>query len=225
MNHHFNSDVAVELGVNAALIVANLAYLQVNREAQGGDKYYMDGRWWVHHTYESLTAIHPYFSVQQIRRIMRKLLEKGAVFHCTPDKYKRDSYWSVAPEFAHVSKSTDRSVGIDSSQVSKSTVVLHNNNIEQKQRKKVCKNFPKEKLMSMGKGISCWEMWVDHRLSLKKPLTEDGWKLQIENLKQFSAAEQGAAIKNSVMNGWVGLFPKKGDKPDGADVPLKMRYL
>ena len=130
MMHSFDSEVAEKLGVNAAIIVANLAYLQANREAQGGEKYYIDGRWWVHHTYESLQKVHPYYSVQQIRRIMRALLEAGAIFQCNPDKWKRDSYWSVAPEFAHVSKSPDASVGIDSSQSAKSTVVLHDNNIE-----------------------------------------------------------------------------------------------
>ena len=127
MIHHFDSEVAEKLGVNAAIIVANLAYLQANREAQGGDKYYIDGRWWVHHTYESLQKVHPYFSVQQIRRIMRGLLESGAIFQCNPDRWNRTSHWSVAPEFTHVSKSTVGSVGIDSSQVSESTVVLHDN--------------------------------------------------------------------------------------------------
>jgi len=131
MIHNFDTEVAEKLGVNAAVIVANLAYLQANREAQGGEKYYMDGRWWVHHTYESLQKVHPYFSVQQIRRIMRGLLESGVIFQRNPDKWKRDSYWSVVPEFAHVSKSPDASVEIDSSQSAKSTVVLHDNNIEQ----------------------------------------------------------------------------------------------
>ena len=127
MIHHFDSEVAENLGVNAAIIVANLAYLQANREAQGGDKYRIDGRWWVHHTYESLAKIHPYFSIQQIRRIMRGLIESGAIHQRNPDRWKRDSYWSVALEFTHVSKSTDGSVEIDSSQVSESTVVLHDN--------------------------------------------------------------------------------------------------
>lgn len=94
-----------------------------------------------------------------------------------------------------------------------------------KNRNKGVKKISQEKVISMGEGISCWELWVEHRLATKKPLTEAGWHLQVENLKQFSSEEQAAAIKNSVRNGWVGLFPKKGDKPDGADVPLKMRYL
>ena len=125
--HFMDVETAKKVGVNAAIIIANLAYLQANREAQGGDKYYMQERWWVHHTYESLAKQHPYFSVQQIRRIMRRLLEQRAVFHCSPDRWNRDSYWSVAHEFTHVSESTVACVGIDSSQVSESTVVLHDN--------------------------------------------------------------------------------------------------
>jgi len=131
MNHSINVEVAKRLGVNAALIIANLAYLQHNRQAQGGEKYYMEGRWWVHHTYESLAAVRPYFSVQQIRRIMKSLVDQGVVFKCNPDHFKRDCYWSVAPEFTHVSESTDASVGIDSSEVSESPLVLHDNNIKQ----------------------------------------------------------------------------------------------
>ena len=130
MTHHFSPEVAAKLGVNAAIIIANLAYLQHNREAQGGDKYHMDGRWWVHHTYESLATVHPYFSVDQIRRIMKSLVEQGAVFKCNPDHFKRDCYWSVAPEFAHVAKSPDGSGEIAGSEVAKSPVVLHDNNIE-----------------------------------------------------------------------------------------------
>jgi len=140
-------EVAQKVGVNAAVIIANLAYLQANREAQGGDKYYMDGRWWVHHTYESLAKHHTYFSVPQVKRIMKGLIGQGAVFHCTPDRWKRDSYWSVAPEFTHVSKSTDGKYGIVLSQSTKSPVVLHNNNIEQIRSKQFddwYKTYPKK---------------------------------------------------------------------------------
>ena len=127
MIHHFDSEVAEKLGVNAAIIVANLAYLQANREAQGGDKYYIDGRWWVHHTYESLQKVHPYLSLDQLRRTMKRLLEEGAVVRSQPDSWNRDSYWSVAPEFMQSAKSPDRSGEIAGSQSAKSPVVLHDN--------------------------------------------------------------------------------------------------
>jgi hypothetical protein len=127
MNHSLNVEVAKKLGVNAALIIANLAYLQHNRQAQGGEKYHMDGRWWVHHTYESLATVHPYFSIDQIRRIMKSLVEQKAVFKCNPDHFKRDCYWSVALEFTHVAKSPDASGEIAGSETAKSPVVLHDN--------------------------------------------------------------------------------------------------
>lgn len=127
MTHHFNLEVAVKLGINGAIIIANLAYLQHNREAQGGEKYYMDERWWVHHTYESLQKVHPYFSVPQLKRIMKSLMEQGAVLKCSPDHFQRDCYWSVAPEFLHSTKSHDGEYGIVPSESTKSYSVLHDN--------------------------------------------------------------------------------------------------
>ena len=127
MTHHFNPEVAAKLGVNAAIVIANLAYLQHNREAQGGEKYFIDGRWWVHHTYESLQKVHFYFSLDQLRRIMKKLLDEGAVLRSQPDSWNRDSYWSVAPEFMQSALSPDRSGEIAGSQSAKSPVVLHDN--------------------------------------------------------------------------------------------------
>lgn len=132
MMHIFNVEAAKSLGVNAAIVLANLAHLQQNREAQGGEKYYIEGRWWVHHTYESLQKIHPYFSLDQLRRIMKGLLDKGAVFRSQPDSWNRDSYWSVASEFMQSAKSPDRIGEIAASESAKSPVVLHEYNIEQK---------------------------------------------------------------------------------------------
>lgn len=129
MKHHFDTGVAEKLGVNAAIIVANIAFMQASREAQGTDKYHIDGRWWVHHTYESLAKFHPYFSVPQIKRIMKTLVEQEVVFKCNPDRWKRDCYWSVAPEFAYSTKSSDVEYEIVPSQSTKSSVVLHNNKI------------------------------------------------------------------------------------------------
>ena len=127
MIHHFDAEVAEKLGVNAAIIIANLAHLQANRQAQGGEKYYMDGRWWVHHTYESLQKVHPYFSLDQLRRTMKRLLEAEVVFRCHPDRFNRDSYWSVAPEFLQSAESPDGSGEIAGSESAKSPVVLHDN--------------------------------------------------------------------------------------------------
>ena len=127
MTHHFDPEVAARLGINQAIVLYNLGYLQTQRALQGGDEYFFEGRWWVRHSYESLAEWHKYLGVQQIRRVMKQLVEAGHVVTRHPEHFNRTTYWSVAPEFLHVSESTDASVEIDSSQVSKSPVVLHDN--------------------------------------------------------------------------------------------------
>lgn len=128
--HTFDPKVAEKLGINAAIIIANLAYLQTQREMQGGKEYYFEGRWWVRHTYESLSQWHSYLSVDQIRRIMKKLVEDNHIVMRHPKHFDRTTYWSVAPEFLHVAKSSDGCGEIATSDVAKSPDVLHDNNIE-----------------------------------------------------------------------------------------------
>ena len=135
MKHHHTLDpkVAERVGISAALIIWNLSYLQSQREAQGGDEFYHDGKWWVRHSYESLAEWHDYLSIPQIKRIMKKLEDDGHVSkaHLGRNPWDRTAYWHVSSVFMHVSESTDGSVGIDRSEVSKSTHVQHKNNKEQ----------------------------------------------------------------------------------------------
>jgi hypothetical protein len=127
MNHSLNVEVAKKLGVNAALIIANLAYLQTQRAIQGGDEYYFEGRWWVRHSYQTLSEWHPYFSVPQIKRVMKQLIEAGHVVTRQPNHFNRTTYWSVAPEFLHSTESYDGKYGIVPSEGTESYDVLHDN--------------------------------------------------------------------------------------------------
>lgn len=128
--HSFDPDVAKRLGINAAIIIANLVYLQTQREMQGGKDYYFEGRWWVRHTYESLSQWHSYLSVPQIKRIMKKLVEDNHIVMRHPKHFDRTTYWSVAPEFLHSTESSDGKYEIVPSDSTKSYDVLHDNNIE-----------------------------------------------------------------------------------------------
>ena len=129
MTHHFNPEVAVRLGINQAIVLYNLGYLQTQRAIQGGDEYYFEGRWWVRHSYQTLSEWHPYLSVPQMKRVMKPLIEAGHIVTRHPERFNRTTYWSVAPEFLHVAKSHDASVGIAGSDGTKSYDVLHDNNI------------------------------------------------------------------------------------------------
>jgi hypothetical protein len=136
MKHHHSFDprLADLVGVNAALIIWNLSYLQSQRESQAGpDEFYHEGKWWVRHSYESLAEWHNYLSVDQIRRIMRKLEEDGHVAKSQLGKnpWDRTIYWHVNSVFLHVAESPDACVGIAGSDVAKSPDVQHKNNKKQ----------------------------------------------------------------------------------------------
>ena len=126
VTHSFLLEDAQAHGTSAAAILYHLKYLQQTKV----DKTHAThaGRHWVNYTYESLAVTFPYLSLQQIRRIMKKLTDSGVVVkeHLSPQRFNRELYWHVT------------CVGIDSSDVSESTVVhvsestvvLHPSNIK-----------------------------------------------------------------------------------------------
>ena len=127
MTHHFNPEVAARLGINQAIVLYNLGYLQTQRALQGGDEYFFEGRWWVRHSYESLAEWHQYLSVPQMKRVMKQLIEAGHVVTRHPEHFNRTTYWSVAPEFLHSAESNDARCDSDSSESTESYDVLHDN--------------------------------------------------------------------------------------------------
>jgi hypothetical protein len=131
--HFFNARLAREVGIEGAVILHNLAYLQLQHEYAGNVAMESDGRWYVRHSYGSLAQWHSYLSEQQIRRLMRTLEEGGYVVKSHLGKpFDRTLYWSVSREIIDMSESTDRHVGIDRSDVSKSTDVQQTYNSKQK---------------------------------------------------------------------------------------------
>jgi hypothetical protein len=52
-------------------------------------------------------------------------------------------------------------------------------------------------------------MFFEHRLTIKKPLTGNSCKLIFEKLEQLrnQGHDPNECLKNSVMNGWQGVFP------------------
>jgi hypothetical protein len=101
--------------------------------------------------------------------------------------------------------------------------VIPEQEITGKNRNKGVKKISEKKLLSIGDEIRCWDLWVEYRTEIRKPLTEKGWELLANKLRKYSAAEQAAAIEKSITNGWQGLFPEKSDKP-ADDLPMSARY-
>ena len=77
MIQSFDVEIAEKYGVNAALLLQNIAYwVQYNR-ANG--KNYYDGYYWTYNSRKALCAIFPYLSPRQIETAVQKLIDAGLV--------------------------------------------------------------------------------------------------------------------------------------------------
>lgn len=57
-----------------------------------------------------------------------------------------------------------------------------------------------------------WEEWTKHRKDIKKPLTPDSIKRQVNFLEKSKPEDRAKIIEQSIRNGYAGLFELKGAK-------------
>lgn len=93
--HSFDAEIAMQVGVNAAVVYRNLVFWVRHNEANR--KNFHEGRYW---TYNSLTAFDeqfPYLTAKQIRTALDKLLDAGLIVkgHFHEDKFNRASWYAL----------------------------------------------------------------------------------------------------------------------------------
>jgi hypothetical protein len=59
-----------------------------------------------------------------------------------------------------------------------------------------------------------FEEFINHRKKLKKPLTNFAIALTLKKIAPFPLDECIQAIENTILNGWLGIFPKKKESDD-----------
>lgn len=70
-----------------------------------------------------------------------------------------------------------------------------------------------------------WSEWLKYRSAIKKKMTPKTVKMQL-NFLELHKADHVGIIKQSIMNGWTGLFPLKrnGSRPTTAVQPKAGKY-
>lgn len=77
MTHTFDTDLAREYGVDIAIVVNNIAFwLQKNK---ANKKHIYDGKVWTYNTTKAFTELFPYWTDNQIRRILDNMQKAGII--------------------------------------------------------------------------------------------------------------------------------------------------
>jgi uncharacterized phage protein (TIGR02220 family) len=77
MTHQFDVEIAKEYGVDIAIVVNNIAFwIQKNK---ANEKHIHDGKVWTYNTTKAFTELFPYWTDNQIRRILFNMQKKGII--------------------------------------------------------------------------------------------------------------------------------------------------
>ena len=85
--HVFDIDVAHEVGVNAAILLENIAHWVEHNQANGAN--YHDGHYWTFNSMKAFEELFPYIKPRGIRTALNKLKEEGFII---VDNYNKSPY-------------------------------------------------------------------------------------------------------------------------------------
>lgn len=87
MNHCFDIEIAQKYGVNAAILLNNLAHWILHNKAN--DINFYDGYYWTYNSRKAYAELFPYMSERQIQTAFQKLIDDGLVI---TGKYNEKGY-------------------------------------------------------------------------------------------------------------------------------------
>lgn len=109
----FKAEYAIKYGIEEAIMIENLSYWIEKNEAN--KRHFHDGRFWTYNTADAFTKLFPFWSIPQIRRIMKSLEEKGVILvgEFNDSSYDRTKWYAFTDAFVEnkqldVTKSSPR---------------------------------------------------------------------------------------------------------------------
>lgn len=88
MNHSFDVDLAVQFGIEEAIIIENLAFWIKKNVANNQN--FIDGDYWTYNTAKAFNELFPYMNPRKIARVLEGLEEKNILKSANHNKAKYD---------------------------------------------------------------------------------------------------------------------------------------
>lgn len=88
MNHSFDVDLAVQFGIEEAIIIENLAFWIKKNVAN--NKNFIEGEYWTYNTCKAFNELFPYMNPRKIARVLEKLEKENIIKSDNFNKAKYD---------------------------------------------------------------------------------------------------------------------------------------
>lgn len=209
--HHFDPDIAAQVGCNAAVIYQNLLYWAEKNAAN--DRHFYEGCWWTYNSVTAFADLFPYLTGKQIRTALDKLEATGLIVSGSfnQSNYDRTKWYSPTclNEQAHLPKKAN--------QVAQKGEPIPDNKPNNKpdiNKIEVPAWFP----------MDAWQGWVDMRKQRKRPLTDRAKQRAINKLTSLHSAGHDIAelLDRSTINGWLDIYePKETNRAGNSAKPTE----
>lgn len=102
MTYSFDTELAQKLGVNEAILLQNIVFWLLKNKANGAN--YYDGRYWTYNSHKAFKELFPFWTENQIRRILESLFEKGVIlkgdYNSSP--YDKTKWYALSDKYAYL---------------------------------------------------------------------------------------------------------------------------
>ena len=102
MTYSFDTGLAQKLGVNEAILLQNIVFWLLKNKANGSN--YYDGRYWTYNSHKAFKELFPFWTENQIRRILESLFEKGVIlkgdYNSSP--YDKTKWYALSDKYAYL---------------------------------------------------------------------------------------------------------------------------
>ena len=251
MIHFFSDEVALEVGINGAIMLNHLHYW-VKKNADNEMNYH-DGYYWTYNSIAAYKKQFQFWSERTIYRILRELEVNGYVKtgNYNQSAYDRTKWYALTKKSLKLLKSTI--VQEDKNSQDKATETTlpdcpneitqsDNAHLDKLYKCTLYKNKHKERHIDKhSESANCspelaeaLAAFAEHRKKLKKPMTDYAKKLLVNKLQKLAKTEQEqiAILNQSIENGWQGVFALGGDRkkqsynrPTAADMAEQAKEL
>ena len=219
MEISFESRTAKEYGIGCAILIRNFQFWIATNQANGQNR--RDNHTWSYMTMEGFCKLFPFWSKDQIRRLLTKLTESGVIIKGSFNKnsFDRTSWYAFKDEkkwikeymesrsksaSGEIAKSKKQNRQIRSGEIAKSYIYNNNKDLIKDTKEDIEVENIKE--------------FLDHRKDLKCPMSSIAIAKLKNRLRKLE--EEGydpvICIDHAIMNGWKSVHgveeAKKSDK-------------
>lgn len=229
MIHFFSDEVALEVGVNGAIILNHLHYW-IKKNADNEMNYH-DGYFWTYNSIAAYRKQFPFWSERTIYRILRELEVNGYVKtgNYNQSAYDRTKWYALTEKSVKLLEPTivqecknsqDNATETTLTDCPNEITQSDNVHLDKLYKSTLNKNKHKEKHINKH-SVTCspelaeaLKAFAEHRKKLRKPMTDYAKKLLLNKLAKLAKTEQEqiAILNQSIENGWQGVFPLGGDR-------------